>query len=105
LDSRFQACAVGSEQSPIDITRAVRADIGRLDIKWDPQPFEVVNNGHTIQANAEAGSRLMRGRTAYELKQFHFRTPTEHAFDGRRKAMEAHFVHAAPMASRPSSVC
>ncbi len=49
LDSRFQACAVGSEQSPIDITRSVRADIGRLDIKWEPQPFEVVNNGHTIQ--------------------------------------------------------
>lgn len=96
LDSRFQACAVGSEQSPIDITRSVRADIGRLDIKWEPQSFEVVNNGHTIQANAEAGSRLALGRTAYELKQFHFHTPSEHAFDGRRTAMEAHFVHAAP---------
>ncbi|MCZ8315832.1 carbonic anhydrase family protein [Phreatobacter sp.] len=95
LDNRFQACAVGSQQSPIDLKGAVRADVGGLDIRWEPQPFEVVNNGHTIQANAEAGSRLTLGRTAYELKQFHFHTPSEHAFDGRRTAMEAHFVHAA----------
>lgn len=28
-----------------------------------------------------------------ELVQWHFHTPSEHAFDGARKAMEAHLVH------------
>ena len=30
----------------------------------------------------------------FELKQFHFHHPSEHALSGERTAMEAHFVHA-----------
>lgn len=95
LDSKFRACAVGSEQSPINLTQAIRARIDNLSIDWKPQAFEVVNNGHTIQANVKEGSGLAIGKARYELKQFHFHTPSEHAVDGKRTAMEAHFVHAA----------
>jgi carbonic anhydrase len=31
--------------------------------------------------------------TTYELKQFHFHTPSEHKVDGQGQAMELHLVH------------
>ena len=95
MDSRFKACAVGGEQSPINLTRSIRARVDRLSINWKRQALDVVNNGHTIQANVKDGSVLTIGKSKYGLKQFHFHTPSEHAFDGKRTAMEAHFVHAA----------
>ena len=95
MDSKFKACAVGAEQSPIDLTAAIRANVDRLAINWKPQAYDIVNNGHTIQANVKDGGSLTIGKTAYELKQFHFHTPSEHAFGGKRTAMEVHFVHAA----------
>ena len=51
-------------------------------------------NGHTIQANVAPGSFAQIGPNRYELKQFHFHRPGEHAVNGKRTAMEAHFVHA-----------
>ena len=96
MDSRFQACAVGSQQSPVDLSNAIRADADHIVIDWKPAPFDVVNNGHTIQLNVKPGSLLTIGTLQYDLKQFHFHAPSEHAFDGKRTAMEAHFVHAGP---------
>ncbi len=92
-DPAAQACAVGVEQSPIDLTGSVRADIHAPRVSWKPQAFEIVNNGHTIQANAAPGSFATSEGRKFELKQFHFHTPSEHAIDGERTAMEAHFVH------------
>jgi len=94
LDPTFRACAVGSEQSPIDLADAVAAKLDHVEIDWKPQAFEIVNNGHTIQANAAPGSSLKIGKQSYALKQFHFHTPSEHALEGKRLAMETHFVHA-----------
>lgn len=96
LDGKFKACAVGAEQSPINLTNAIRANADTLSLHWKKEAFDLVNNGHTIQANATAGSTMKVGKTVYDFKQFHFHTPSEHAFDGKRTAMEAHFVHAAP---------
>jgi carbonic anhydrase len=53
----------------------------------------VINNGHTIQVNLEPESSIDVGGKKFELAQFHFHTPSEHAFDGDRAAMEVHFVH------------
>jgi carbonic anhydrase len=36
---------------------------------------------------------LLCGGAQLELLQFHFHTPSEHAFDGERAAMEVHLVH------------
>ena len=94
LDKRFQACSIGNEQSPIDLKGAIRAEIPRVSIAWRPQPYKVANNGHTIQLDATPGDSMMLGNQKYELKQFHFHAPSEHALEGERMAMEAHFVHA-----------
>lgn len=42
---------------------------------------------------AKGNQMLMCGGAELELLQFHFHTPSEHAFDGERAAMEAHLVH------------
>ena len=92
-DGRYPACSIGGEQSPIDLTGAVRAEIEPPTASWQPQAFSVVNNGHTIQANAPPGGFATSAGRRYELQQFHFHTPSEHTLDGKRSAMEAHFVH------------
>ncbi len=96
LDDSFRTCAIGSEQSPIELKNAISARIDRLVLDWKPQAFEIVNTGHTIQANAVPGSGLQIGAERYELRQFHFHTPSEHALNGARSAMEVHFLHAHP---------
>jgi carbonic anhydrase len=94
LDKSFQACAIGSQQSPIDLTGAIKAELQNLVFDWKPQAFKIANNGHTIQANAAPGSALTLDGQTFALKQFHFHTPAEHALNGKRTSMEAHFVHA-----------
>jgi carbonic anhydrase len=96
LDTTFKACAAGDQQSPIDLRNAIKASVDRLRISWTAQPFEIVNNGHTIQANAAPGGALAIGDEQFTLAQFHFHTPSEHAIDGKRSVMEAHFVHTQP---------
>jgi carbonic anhydrase len=93
-DGAYPACSIGGEQSPIDLTGAVRAEIEPPAVSWRPQAFSVVNNGHTIQANASPGGFATSAGRKYELQQFHFHTPSEHTLDGKQSAMEAHFVHA-----------
>ena len=93
-DAAAKACALGGEQSPVNLVGAIKADIHAPTLSWKPQAFKIVNNGHTIQANAAPGGFATADNRKFEFKQFHFHTPSEHAVDGRRAAMEAHFVHA-----------
>lgn len=97
LSGDFKACAVGAQQSPVDLSAPVDATRSPLKFSWPKQAFSVVNNGHTIQANvSEKGGSLTLDGRPFELKQFHFHAPSEHALNGDRTAMEAHFVHAHP---------
>jgi carbonic anhydrase len=94
LDGSYKACGLGAEQSPIDLSGGVKATLDPIRFDWKPQAFKIVNNGHTIQANAAPGSTLEIGKEVYNLIQFHFHAPSEHTVNGKRFAMEAHFVHA-----------
>jgi len=93
LDAASKVCAVGSQQSPIDITSSVRAELPPLAIDWKGGVDTIVNNGHTIQVNAADGNTLKVGDTTYKLVQFHFHRPSEHLIDGKSFPMEVHFVH------------
>jgi len=95
LDAKFKVCAVGTEQSPVNLSGAVTAQPDNLALKWSSEPFQVINNGHTIQANTGGTNTLDLDGKSYSLKQFHFHAPSEHALDNKRSAMEVHFVHAA----------
>ena len=93
LDPAYAACAKGTHQTPIDIHDAADADLPPLAIDYKTLGQEVVNNGHTIQVNVAPGSTLTLNGVPYELKQFHFHTPSENDIDERPYAMEAHLVH------------
>jgi len=95
LDAADGPCSAGGQQSPIDITGTIIARQPALEIEWSKQPNTVINNGHTIQLEVPDGDTLRMGNRTYTLKQFHFHHPSEHLVEGKRFAMEAHFVHAA----------
>ena len=84
---------VGLKQSPIDIVGAVDAPLPNLVFSYQPAPFEVENNGHTIEVVFPPGSVVKIGESTYELQQFHIHTPSEHAVAGKLSGLELHLVH------------
>ncbi|BCM17568.1 carbonic anhydrase [Mesorhizobium sp. J8] len=93
LDRKNFVCSAGTQQSPIDITNPIKADIPPIAVDWHKGRGKLVNNGHTIQINMPQGSKLTRGNRTFELIQFHFHAPSEHRIAGKIFPMEAHFVH------------
>lgn len=96
LSEDYAVCKSGTQQSPVDLAGAVEAEFADIELRWNPVEWTVVNNRHTIQVQSQvqgsdAGAAVIDGET-YALLQFHFHTPSEHAIEGRRFAMEAHFV-------------
>lgn len=91
-----KVCAIGQNQSPIDLVDAIPAELPPISLAWTGAVTEVVNNGHTIQANVPAGSTMTVGAVTYDLVQFHFHHPSEHLVEGQSRAMEVHFVHKNP---------
>jgi carbonic anhydrase len=93
--ANWEACAGGggSRQSPIDISR-VRIDrsLTRLNLNLTETPIALINNGHTIEEEYEAGSSLTFKGVTYHLQQFHFHALSEHTVGGRRGVMELHLV-------------
>ena len=80
-------------QSPINITDTVPAEIEALQFDYRSGSTNIVNNGHTLQVNAEPGSWLRVGSENFQLVQLHFHSPSEHQIDGKAALLEAHFVH------------
>lgn len=95
LDPSYAVCDNGVQQSPINLADAIPAGGGELRIQWQPTGGQVVNNGHTIQVNTEAGSAITLEGRQFSLLQFHFHLPSEHTADGSSFPMEVHFVHQA----------
>ena len=89
----YGVCAAGSQQSPIDLEGAIPADLPPLKISWQKSAATIVNPGYTIRVNMPGGSLLHVGPAAYQMVEFHFHMPAEHTVDGKRAAMEIHFVH------------
>lgn len=94
FESDFGACSSGRNQSPIDLGNFIEADLPRIIFNYKPGGHQVVNNGHAIQVNYNPGSSITVDSTVFELKQFHFHSPSENTIDGKSFPMEAHFVHA-----------
>ena len=94
LDPSYAPCAAGADQTPIDIEETIEADLPPLAIDYQSMGQEVVNNGHTIQVNVAPGSTVTINGVPFELKQFHFHTPSENEVGAKHYALEGHLVHA-----------
>ncbi|MDA0262244.1 MAG: carbonic anhydrase [Proteobacteria bacterium] len=93
LQPNFKVCDLGLEQSPIDLNGAITADVGGVDTRFAEMRLRILNNGHTIQVNCDAGSYSNIRGERYELAQFHFHHPSEHLLSGKNFELECHFVH------------
>ncbi len=93
VDAASKVCSAGTQQSPLDIIGAIRAQMPPLSFAWRKRADTIVNNGHTIQVGFAEGSILTVGADRYTLLQCHFHRPSEHLIGRKRFAMEAHFVH------------
>jgi carbonic anhydrase len=93
LSEDFAQCEQGRAQSPINIEQSQNSSPANLEFSYQPTPLAIVNNGHSIQVNYQPGSTVTIDGETYELKQFHFHTPSEHELSGDAAPMELHLVH------------
>ncbi|QIG81344.1 carbonic anhydrase [Stakelama tenebrarum] len=89
----FAMCGAGRMQSPVDLGVPTAEAHVEVIAGYRATPLNLINNGHTVQANFTRGSRLVSSGDAYDLLQVHFHTPAEHAVSGKRYPLVAHFVH------------
>ena len=96
-DIGFPTCGQGMRQSPVDIrTDKVAAYHGApLLLRYESSELTVENTGHVVEVPIPTGvhDTLQIGGDRYALAQYHFHAPSEHAVNGRRADVEAHFVH------------
>ena len=90
LDAKFALCASGKNQSPIDLGGFVKADLKPLKLDYKAGIADILNNGHTVQINYPPGSSLAADGVAFELKQFHFHSPSENKVNGKQFPLEGH---------------
>ena len=84
LSEDFKTCEKGREQSPVDLTEDVAVETDTpITVHYKPVTAELVNNGHTVQANVSAGSSIVVDGTTYQLRQFHFHLPSDGPYKGR----------------------
>ncbi len=94
VDKRFFMCKEGKNQSPINLTGFVEADLPPITFNYHLISTEILDNGHTEQVNVKEGSSITVDGIQFDLKQFHFHTPSENNINGNSFPLEAHFVHA-----------
>jgi carbonic anhydrase len=94
LDPQFVMCAIGRNQSPIDLSGFTEADLKPMKMNYKAAASQIVNNGHTLQIDYAPGSTLVVDGREFELKQFHFHAPSENTLNGKHFPMEGHLVHA-----------
>ncbi|MCX4026440.1 carbonic anhydrase family protein [Endozoicomonas sp. SM1973] len=87
-------CKQGRNQSPIDIKDSINTNLAPVKFNYNILASTIKNNGHTIQVDYPAGNNITLSGNQYELKQFHFHSPSENTIDGKHFPLEAHFVHA-----------
>jgi carbonic anhydrase len=96
-DIGFPTCGQGMSQSPVDIRTDKVAGYGGppLLLWYERSELTVENTGHVVEVPipAESQDALQIGRDFYDLVQYHFHAPSEHAVNGRHADVEAHFVH------------
>ena len=93
IDPAYAACGTGKSQSPIDVETPAGDDLTNISFHYQPSDLNILNNGHTVQVNYDSGSYIELDGVRYDVAQFHYHAPSEHAVDGKLFAAELHIVH------------
>lgn len=93
LHSRFEICASGKAQSPIDIDHATNSTMGPIDFAYTQMPLSLANDGHTVMVDGARGGWIEFAAKRYQLQSFHFHSPSEHRVRGRNYDMVVHLTH------------
>ena len=94
IDSKYSVCSSGKNQSPVNLSDFIDADLKPISFQYRTGGRTVINNGHTIQVDYDPGSQIRVEDRIFNLKQFHFHSPSENMVKGTSYPMEVHFVHA-----------
>jgi carbonic anhydrase len=94
LAKDYRTCETGRRQSPIDIVDPTPVATSPFEVRYRDGRAAVVDNGHTIQADASNGGTLTDAGASYELVQMHFHSPSETTIAGAHAPVEVHFVNA-----------
>lgn len=95
LSEAYILCKTGKSQSPINFNLNMNypKDAQPINFNYRNIPLKIKNNGHTIQVDYTHGSFMEIDGEKYQLRQFHFHTPSEHTVEETAYAMELHLVH------------
>lgn len=95
LRVEYEQCGSGQKQSPIDLATTTLPDLENVSFDYGETAVNILNNGHTIQVDKVEGNQITIGSETYQLNQFHFHAPSEHAVDDEHYPLEMHLVHQA----------
>src|SRR6185369_4683918 len=94
LDPAYKTCSQGDQQSPIDIRGAhLNKALQPIEFHYITGSVTLENDGHTIVVHVNPGSYIIAGGVRYELQQYEFHHPTEHAVQGKLTEMDVHLLH------------
>jgi carbonic anhydrase len=94
LDSAYQACGKGHEQSPIDIRGAhLDKSLQPIEFHYVAGPVTLENNGRGVVAHVDSGSTIVAGGVRYHLVDIDFHHPAEHPIKGKLSDMEVDLIH------------
>jgi carbonic anhydrase len=93
LGDAFATCTSGKQQSPIDVVPAGGKRASDIVFVYQPTRARVVDSGHTLQVDLDAGNTIFIDGHRFDLVQFHVHTPSEHTIAGERYPLELHLVH------------
>ncbi|CAN8252997.1 unnamed protein product [Cochlearia groenlandica] len=99
IKAEWKLCGKGKMQSPIDVKDKnviVTNRLGSLRSQYIVSNTTIKNRGHDIMLKFKGGNGgigVTIGGTKYKLHQLHWHSPSEHAINGKRYALEQHMVH------------
>ena len=95
IDPANSLCASGTTQSPIILDGTIpQLTAGTIKMEVaNPAVSKFQNLGTTVEVEMEGKTTV--GNATFNLKQFHFHTPSEHRINGEYFPIEVHMVHEA----------
>ena len=93
-NTAYAMCDAGLMQSPVDLGQAGATGEISVTTNYGETPATLAVSDQKLQLDFPAGLHMHSGKKHFNLIQVHFHTPAEHAIDGKRHPLVAHFVHA-----------